>query len=155
MCIIADPPTFIPIFKNTDPEYEKFSAVREWVQNGRGKFIMGGTTYQNELFAVRSILKILTELERRGKVKRTDTMTVDSEEAIVKELEPTQDFDDPHLVALVRASGCKVICIRDPRSHRFLRMAKFYKSKKDRPKLYTREKNINLLCNNNIAPCCK
>lgn len=155
MCIIADPPTFIPIFKVNDPEYEKFSAVREWVENGPGKFVMGGTNYKNELLAVRSILIILNELEKRGKVKRSDTLLVDNEERAVKALEPTKDFDDPHLVALTRVSGCKLICIRDPRSHRFLRMTKFYKSTKDRPKLYTREKNKNLLCNSNMAPCCK
>lgn len=155
MCIIADPPTFIPIFKETDPEYGKFSAVRDWVKNGPGKFITGGTTYQKELMAVKSIIGLLSELEKRGKVRRNNTTAVDREEGVVKALEPAQDFDDPHLVALVRVSGCKIICIRDPRSHRFLRMAKFYKSTKDRPKLYTREKNKNLLCNANMAPCCK
>jgi hypothetical protein len=155
MCIIADPPTFIPIFKETDPEYGKFSAVREWVKNGPGKFITGGTTYQKELMAVKSIIGLLSELEKRGKVMRNSAASVDHEEGVVKALEPAQDFDDPHLVALVRVSGCKLICIRDPRSHRFLRMAKFYKSTKDRPKLYTREKNRSLLCNANMAPCCK
>lgn len=155
MCIIADPPTFISIFKSTDPEYRKFSAVREWVKNGPGKFITGGTTYQKELMGVRSILGLLAELEKQGKVKRSSADLVDKEEALVRVLEPAADFDDPHIVALVRVSGCKLVCIRDPRSHRFLRMAKLYKSTKDRPKLYTREKNRNLLCNANIAPCCK
>ncbi|MBN3816286.1 hypothetical protein G3N57_06500 [Paraburkholderia sp. Se-20369] len=59
------------------------------------------------------------------------------------------------MVALVRLSGCRLICIRDRRAHRFLRRLAFYTTGRQRPRLYTRAKNATLLCNNNIAPCCK
>jgi hypothetical protein len=116
---------------------------------------MGGATYNKELSAVRSIIGLLAELERRGKIVRRANAEVDAEESKVRQIEPSKDFDDPHLVALVRLTGCKLICIRDLRAHRFLRAAHFYRRLQDRPRLYTRAKNSPLLCAANIAPCCK
>ena len=155
MCIIIDPPVFIPMFKSTDPEHEKFLPVKNWVEKGIGKFVIGGSQYREELSRVKSILSLLAEFEKGGKVRRSNDAIVDKEILFIRKIEPSLDFDDPHLVALVRASGCKLICIRDPRSHRFLRATKFYNALHCRPKLYTREKNANLLCPNNIANCCK
>jgi hypothetical protein len=155
MCIVADPPTFIPMFKPTDPEHAAFVSVRDWVIAGPGKFVMGGAKYKAELFAVRSVLPFLAELERRGKIVRRSDADVDADEMAVKRVEPANDFDDPHLVALVRLTGCRLICIRDPRSHRFLRAPRFYRTARDRPKLYTRPKNIALLGPHNLAACCK
>ena len=116
---------------------------------------MGGAKYKRELSALKSILSILVELERKGKVVRATDADVDADELIVKTIEPASDFDDPHLVALVRLTGCRLICIRDPRAHKFLRAAAFYRSKKDRPSLYTRAKNYILLRPQNLAPCCR
>jgi hypothetical protein len=143
------------MFKASDPEHAIFTPVREWISKGQGKFIMGGKKYASELLKVKSIIPLLAELERRGKIIRKSDVDVDAEEAIVKQIEPAKNFDDPHLVALVRLSGCKLICIRDPRSHQFLRAARLYNSPGERPKLYTRAKNIGLLCPSNVASCCK
>jgi hypothetical protein len=155
MCIIADPPTFIAIFKSTDLDHAKFAAVRDWVDKGAGKFVMGGAKYKMELLAVKSVLPLLTELERKGKIIRHDSEKVDADVVVVKTIEPTTDFDDPHLVALVRLTGCRLICLRDPRAHRFLRDIKFYQSSSNRPSLYTQKTHSKLLCAKNLAPCCK
>jgi hypothetical protein len=138
------------MFKHDDPEHAKFLPVKNWIESGSAKLVIGGATYKKELIKLKTILGVISEYERRGRVYRAPDDAVDAEEKIVKEIEPSKDFDDPHLVALVRITGCRVICIRDPRSHRFLRAAKFYRSSKHRPKLYTREKNKTLLCNENM-----
>lgn len=153
MCIIIDPPLFVPMFKTTDPNHGVYQPVRDWVDSGSGKFVVGGTQYAAEVQKVCSVLMHLVEYERRGKIIRRDRTLVDAEVALVKQIEPSTDFDDPHLVALVRECGCKLICVNDPRSHRYLRATMFYKSPKDRPKLYTRVKNANLLCQTNIPTC--
>lgn len=155
MCIIVDPPLFIPMFKSDNPEHAKYLPVKLWVDKGQGKFVFGGDKYLEELHAIKSILTILAEYERRGLVKRISKETVNTEMSEAKRIEPRPDFDDPHLVALVRATGCKLICVNDPRSHKYLRAGKFYSSLKLRPSLYTRAKNANLLCPANIAACCK
>lgn len=87
MCVIADPPTFIPIFKASDPEHSQFSPVRNWVTNGPGKFIVGGSTYERELMSVKSVIPFLAELERKRKIVRLSREAVDAEELQVKALE--------------------------------------------------------------------
>ena len=109
--------------------------------------------YKDELNAVKSILGFLAELQRRGKIVRRIDTEVDAEVLVVKAIEPKKDFDDPHLVALVRLTGCKLICVRDPRSHKFLRATNLYRSLRERPRLYTRAKNSSLLCLKNIPNC--
>lgn len=154
MCIVVDPPLFIPMFKTSDPEHTNFSPVLSWVKSGRGKFVMGGTKYSDELKKVKSILTVLTELEKRGKIIRADDKKVDEAVQVVKKIKPTADFDDPHLVAIVRVTLCKLICVRDPRSHRFLRDPLLYSQTTHRPSLYTRPKNQSLLCDGKLASCC-
>jgi hypothetical protein len=155
MCIVIDPPTFVPMFKHTDPEHANFIPVRSWIIDGPGKIVMGGDKYKAELKAIGSVLPFLKELERKGKIVRKRDSEVNADEIKVKGIEPAKDFDDPHLVALVRLTGCRLICTRDRRSHRFLRADVFYRSKKDRPRLYTRPKNSSLLAAKNLAPCCR
>lgn len=156
MCIIADPPTFIPMFKDSDPEHATFVAVREWVTKGPGKFVMGGTKYNSELAKISSVIPALLELERKGRIVRAKRMDVDDHEVAVRKIEPSQDFDDPHLVALVRATGCQLICVRDRRSHKFLVDKKFYRtSGLSRPSLYTRANHKKLLLKSSPAPCCR
>lgn len=155
MCIVVDPPLFVPIFKTSHPEHGVYGPVLAWICSGHGKFVLGGSIYFQELGGVRSVLPHLAELERRGKIVRRDTAAVDKQVALARAAEPCKDFDDPHLVGLVRESGCKLICISDPRSHKYLRDVKLYRSFNERPKLYTRETNHSLLCLENVAACCK
>ena len=155
MCVVADPPTFIPMFKPSDAEHAEFAPVAQWVMKGAGKFVIGGSTYRTQLRAVSSIVGVLLELEKLGKVLRYSDVDVDPERCTPNGLSGSEYFDDAHLVALVRLTKCKVVCVRDKRSHKFLRASHLYQSPKDRPKLYTREKNKSLLCPKNIAACCR
>lgn len=150
MCIVVDPPTLIPMFKTDDPEHPNFAPVKDWLTTGPGKLVIGGTKFKSELTAVSSMLRLIMEFDKRGKVLRQKDCDVDADEVIVKGIEPASDFDDPHLVALVRLSGAKLICTRDLRSHKYLRATKFYRTTLERPKLYTRAKNSALLCVENI-----
>jgi hypothetical protein len=155
MCVVVDPPLFVSLFKKTDPDHAEFQPVLNWVDQGRGKFVYGGALYLDELRRVPSAIPVLAELARRGKIVKVDDAAVDQRQAAAKRIEPAQEFDDPHLVAIVGVSGCKLICVRDPRSHKFLRRTDFYNRSTDRPKLYTRAKNRALLCDSNICACCR
>lgn len=155
MCIVIDAPLLVSLFKTSDPNHEKYMPVLNWLVEGSGKLVFGGTTYLNELNAVSSILGVLKELEKVRKVVRISDQLVDAHRDEVKKIAPEKNFDDPHLVAIVRASNCRLICVNDPRSHKYLRAVHLYESSKQRPSLYTREKNKHLLCDGNIAKCCK
>ena len=155
MCIVVDPPIFVPIFKAGDPEHALYAPVLQWVNAGGGKFVLGGSKYREELQKIGSVLKPLLELEKRNKLVRVPDEKVDAEQEEAKRIQPKNDFDDPHLVALIRATQCRLICVRDPRSHRYLRASALYGGTKGRPRLYTRPQNRKLLCDKNIASCCK
>lgn len=154
MCIVVDPPVFIPLFKSRDPENRKFAPVLNWLSRGPGKLVLGGTTYEKELRQVSTILGFLAELERSGKIVRVPQGAVDLEQRMVRAIEPRPEFDDAHLVALVRASGCKLVCTRDKRAGPFIRSARFYRAGM-RPKIYTSLRHRKLLCSRNIAGCCQ
>lgn len=150
MCIVVDPPTLIPMFKADDPEHLNFAPVKEWIDTGPGKFVIGGKKFRAELMAVGTMIKLLTEFEKRGKVLRQNDADVDQHELTVRDIEPAKDFDDPHLVALVRVSGARLVCTRDQRSHKYLKESRFYEQTCGRPKIYTKAKNSSLLCVMNI-----
>ena len=134
MCAVVDPPVFVSVFKSTDAHHEVFRHVLTWVERGNGKLVMGGTQFRQELTAVRSVLRPLAELERRNKIVRCNEEVVDAQVAIVRGLEKSKAFDDPHLVALVRLTGCRVICTKDEASHQFLRSAALYERPVTRPR---------------------
>lgn len=145
MCIIADPPIFAPMLNPKDPEHGDFSPIFHWVMNGHGKFVIGGEQYTQELSRISGVLSVIVQLERMGKIIRTKKDVTDNEVVLVKTIKPVIDFDDPHLVALVRLTGCRVVCLRDRRAHRHLKDATLYRAPGARPKLYTCAKNKYLL----------
>lgn len=155
MCIVVDPPSLVPMFKPADPAHVELKPLFDWIDSGPGKLVVGGTKYGEELRAVKSVIPLLAELERRRKVVRASMDEVDRDVAVLVQIEPSKDFDDPHLVALVRVTGCRLVCLRDPRAHRFLRASRLYRRPSERPKLFTRAKNSHLLCNDYFAPCCR
>lgn len=154
MAVVVDPPLFIPMLKTSDPRHQEYFDIKNWVVNGKAKFVIGGTQYKNELSRIESILKLLIELDKRNKIYRISDNSVDEDVVNLKRLEPSADFDDPHLVALIRLSHAKIICVNDPRSHKFLKRNDFYDNPKLRPKLYTGSRNKRLLNDSNLSGIC-
>lgn len=155
MCIVVDPPLFISIFKSGDADHANFSGLRDWVTKGPGKFVLGGSLYKKELSKIESVLNLIKNYERSGKTVSIDDSRVDKEVKVVKRLNKSNDFDDPHLAALVRASLCRIIATRDKRSHRHLTDSALYKKSCSKPKIYGGNRNNSILCKRNVASCCK
>lgn len=65
------------------------------------------------------------------------------------------DFDDPHLVGLLRVSGCKLICSLDSRAFPYFRHSLFFNPASNRPRIYSTLSNSSLLCDRQIADVCK
>lgn len=154
MGLVVDPPLYLHIFKSDSEKSEDFRPVKNWILKNKVKLAHGGTQYRCELRKLKSILGVISELQRAGKIFNIDDDKVDDDIEVLKKLEPSMDFDDPHLVSLVRLSGFKIICVNDPRSHRFLRRTDFYGETKKRPSLYTRKQNKKLLIQENIKGVC-
>ena len=77
-------------------------------------------------------------------------MLVDAEQARIEKMVTDDDFDDPHIPAIVIVSKCKIICSVDARSIKYVAQSKLYPKGIDIPKYYTGVKNKNLLCDKYI-----
>lgn len=155
MCIIIDTNTWAEVFDATAKEHNEFKPVLDWIagENGIGRIVCGGTTYINEIpKKYRKLLKLYND---QRKAIMIDSEVVDAQEIIIKDMVKNPDFDDPHIVALVRASGCRLVCTNDKRSFDFItgkdvEAKQFYSKEFLRPKIYHSSKNTDLLTKKNI-----
>jgi hypothetical protein len=155
MCVVIDPPLFIPIFKTKDPKHKEFVHLINWVKKeGKGKLVFGGDEYLRQLRKISSILPYLQELRKIHKIINVDSRLVNAAEKFAIKQAKTANFDDAHLVGIVSVSGCRVVAVDDPRCHRFLKSSKLYLNNVKPPKLYTGAKNKNILSAQNLATCC-
>lgn len=150
MCVVIDTCALHKVFSGTDANFEP---IKRWIISGRGKVVIGGAVYSRELKSAARYLRVLNELERIGKVVVLNGDEVDAVEARVRAIEPAQDFDDPHIVAIVEVSRCKIVCTVDTRSDRFLRDARFYVRAR-RPSIYRTAAHAHMIRDSNIVGAC-
>lgn len=156
MCIVIDTNTWASVIDTTSTNHLEFKPVHDWIlgEGGKGKIVYGGTTYINETpLKYRKLLRYFTDI---GKAKGISLDEVDFHEAELKQKIQHPDFDDPHIVAIIIVSKCKLICSND------LKAIPFFKDK-DRllypkhfaiPKIYQSNSNKDLLIDKNIAKIC-
>lgn len=149
MCIVIDTCAISRVFTAGDAD---FDAVRRWIVEGRGKMVFGGTKYNEELLKLGRYLAVIQELTRQRKTVVVNRDLVDEAEARVREMEPCADFDDPHIVAIVKVSRCRVVCSTDARADRFVQDRRFYGAPV--PSIYRHRDHGHLLRDCNIVGAC-
>lgn len=98
MSIVIDANTLSLVFCPTPND--DFGPIKEWVVQGAGRIVVGGTKYKEELRRVSQALRFVNELNKIGKVLIVSDHDVDRlEEGIKKIVSPK--CDDPHLIALI------------------------------------------------------
>jgi predicted nucleic acid-binding protein len=152
MCIIIDTNTLANVFDPTSINHQDFRPVNEWVINGGGKVVYGGSKYKGEL---KKYLGLYVELKRKNRAIYIDDALVDQEEILVSRQLQNADFDDQHLVALLRISKCKLICSLDERAYPYFRHRLFFNPAANRPRIYNQYRNRDLLIRRNIAAICQ
>jgi predicted nucleic acid-binding protein len=155
MCLIVDVNALSCCFDKSDLNHDQFEPVLDWVLRGRGKIVYGGSKYKSEIKKAHKYLRILRSLDQAGKIVKVDDHSVDEQMSIVARANKDPDFDDPHLIAIVIVSGCRIVCTNDRRALRFLKNKDFYPGATKRPKIYTSRKNTGLLKDSNIADACR
>lgn len=145
MCIVIDTNTMSMVFSTENVRHHEFSAVKSWIFDGDGILVFGGTTYKKELGRAPKFLKIFLELRKAGKSIAIHDEIVDSIEADVKNKTSGTDCDDQHIVALIGASRCPVLCSTDTRSFPFIKNRKLYPKGTPPVKIYTSPRNSKLL----------
>ena len=156
MCIVIDTCTFASVFDSSSDKHSNFVPVLNWVRNGKGKIVYGGTKYKRELKLANKYFKILVEFKKTNKIVEIDDEQVDLEQQVLEDLLSHRDFDDAHLVSIIIVSGCKLICSEDKRAFPFLQNKDLYPKNINTPKIYSgRKSNRALLNDKNITSICK
>jgi predicted nucleic acid-binding protein len=155
MCIVVDTNVVASVFNPASANHDEFEPVFRWILRGKGKLVYGGSTYWREVFErMPKYGALILELKRGGKCVVLDRNAVDEAERRVQDAEPSADFDDAHLVAIFDVSGCMLLCSDDARADRFVKDRELYE-RRTPPRIYRLAEHAHLLCDDNIAACCK
>jgi hypothetical protein len=157
MCLIIDADCLSRVFIGRNSEHVNFIPVLKWIRDG-GYVIYGGTKYNGQLREHGEVLRIIAELSKQGRTIRLDSTIVDPIEVELKARFPEAAFDDEHLVALVIASHCGVVCTYDKGAMRYLRRPDVYGPYNGvkRPSIFSGSKNHHKLCApKNMVGVCK
>jgi predicted nucleic acid-binding protein len=153
MCLIIDACTFHAVFNRDDENHSKYKPVLDWITNKRGKMIIGGKKYHEELVGA-SYLRILAELDRQRRLVKLPDNDVNRLASRLKRQVNHRDFDDEHLVAMVTVSKCRVVCTNDDRAIPFLQRRDLYPHYFKLPKVYKTVRNAGLCCHENVVGAC-
>lgn len=146
MCIIIDSCAFGTVFNSDAQGHDKFKPVKKWICDGIGKIVYGGAKYNREL----NRNKFLIELNNKRKTIKVDDKQVDKWADLLKKKIPRKDFDDPHIIAIVIVSGCRLFCSKDKRAFPYVKKRELYPNGIKPPKMYTSSSHQHLLCKQNI-----
>lgn len=162
MCIIIDTNTFGDFLKLrklinhkelTKEECARFKSnnfypVHNWVHNGKGKFIWGGSKYKGELAKVGNMLRYFKELSYQNKVIKINSGIVDQEqeEVLRRYTGRSKKFNDPHLIAIAIVSGCRLICTNEEDACEYIKDKSLYPNSCKIPKIYKNRNHKRLLC---------
>lgn len=158
MCVIVDTCCLSLVFNSSTKYHSKFRPVLNWVVAGKGRMIYGGTKYNRELRESGRILNVVTELSRARKTIKLSNEEVDPISEALKRKFPEDEFDDEHIVALVVASRCCVVCTDDNRAISYLKRTDVFSDYQDvaRPKIFRGHKTHGkLCCDDNIVGICR
>ena len=154
MCFVLDANVFGALFDSNNLNHSDFRPALDWVVYGKGKMVYGGSKYKTEMRAARKYIRFFAALEKAGKIVHLCDVDVDRVEKEIADAELDKNFNDPHLVAIVIVSGCKIICTNDKSAIPYLKKSEFYKGKTRKPKIYQSKKNIRLLTDKYISSIC-
>lgn len=147
MCIIIDTNCLADVFSSKSKKHKAFKPVLDWIINGIGKMVVGGTKYRSEIEKNDKVRKLVSVLNQKAKkVILLDDRNVDLWQRKIEKLITDTDFDDPHLPAMVIVGKCQLICSGDTRSIKYVCRKDIYPKGISIPKYYTKANNKDLLC---------
>ena len=77
MCLVIDMNTIPAVFNPGHDNHDKYKPVLDWIINGKGKMVCGGTKYWDELRLIGKYIKFFNQLNKAGKVVKIDDAAVD------------------------------------------------------------------------------
>ncbi|QGX40594.1 hypothetical protein [Permianibacter aggregans] len=105
MCVVIDTCSISVVFDRGNLLHKNFAPVLEWIVNGGGKLVMGGSKYLKEIENMSRYLALFKTLDDARKIVRVDRGAVDKKQRELEKLLRHSAFDDPHIVALLSRNG--------------------------------------------------
>ncbi|PYV22794.1 MAG: hypothetical protein DMG27_17405 [Acidobacteria bacterium] len=153
MCLVIDACCIPKVFDTENQQHFNYAPVLEWVSSpsGKGRIIYGGTKYGDELLNLGRYRKIIIELKRMGRVVELPRDQVDRIAHALKAEITDAEINDEHLIAIVIASKCCVVCTDDDGAIHYLKRKEFYSNRRmKRPEIYHSLDNQKLCCRKNL-----
>src|SRR5712691_1082194 len=126
MCIVIDVNALASVFNEKSKNHVEFSPIKKWIDEGKGFVIYGGTKYKAELQKSFNYLRLIRQMKDGGQAISIRDSVVDTFEAEVQKKTQGTECDDQHIIALLGASRCSLLCSDDKRSFRFVRNRQLY-----------------------------
>jgi hypothetical protein len=155
VCVIIDTNTIPLVFNTKSTGHHRFAPIYSWIHRGDGRIVYGGKKYADELKGMTSFLRLFEDYARQGKVVRANDKLVNSFAAKAKSKEKSKRFNDEHLVGIVAATHCRIICTDDLEAVPFLTRKSFYKAPTKAPKIYSKKTHGHLCCPKSIVSICR
>ena len=167
MCIVIDADVFSSIANEEASTHSEFRPLFEWISFGKGKVVYGGSKYGEEIACNSKFREWLFQLEKKNKTVCIDKGSVDITRGYLQGNVSGSNYNDHHIVAIIIVSGCKLVCSLDKGLHDLIdicyqqRLRKLVKrncpcgGNLNTPKIYQNNSHRTLLCDRNIANCCK
>lgn len=159
MAVIIDANCIANVFSRNNERHKEFEPVFEWIVKGKGIMVIGGSKYHGELKKLYKYNTIIRYLKEVGKVHIGDREKIDKYQLEIEEVRDDEDFDDPHLPAIIIETKCRIICSEDTRSIPYVTNSKFYPKGIKIPVYYTSSRNKNILSDKyvdeSLKPLCR
>jgi hypothetical protein len=131
--------------------------MKDWIYEGNGRMIYGGTKYNQELVAWK-MLGLVKELDTRRETVHIANAAVDAIATSLKNKITETKFNDEHIVALVIASRCRVVCTNDKSAISYLKRPDVFADYDGvkRSKIFRgNKKHITMCCDRHVVAVCR
>ena len=145
MCIVIDINSLAMVFNEDNARHADFSSVKSWIDGRCGFVVYGGTKYKAELAETVRYMRLLRLMRDAGQAISIRDEAVDEIERTVREKTNGTDCDDQHIIALLGAARCPLLCSVDNRSFEFVKDRSLYPKGAPVVKIYTSARNRKLL----------
>lgn len=134
------------VFDKSNVNYDDFEPVKNWLDRKDGFLLFGGTKYIAELTRSYRHMRLVRTLKDAGIAVQIKSDQVDSIEDEIKVLTNGTCCNDQHIMALLAAANCSLLCSRDAKLYPFVTQKQYYPKRiKLRVRIYSSARNTNLL----------
>ena len=145
MCIVIDTNSLAHVFNNNSIQHQHFQPVFQWIVEGEGHVVYGGTKYKDELLKAHRYLRLFRRLKDARRAFEIDQGMVDAEGVRLEEKTKGTNCNDQHIIAIFVVSGCRLFCSLDNKADKYIRDKSLYPKGRARPSIYRNRNHEHLL----------